>query len=436
MATSTSALNSKITYLYGCFAKGDIPSILNSLHPQAEFMFCDAHYPNVSSNLPWAGCYKGVAGIGKFFENVNQYTDTRLTINSITQVTGKPNEALVMLTVDSIYKPNGRSGSFFSIEHWVFDSACDKVLRLSQYSDNEVNAKVLGIESPLVLQTRMLYDLFNKGDINGVLNMLDDQLELMVGDIHRGSGSLIPWAGSHKGKQNILRFFDILAQTAEFHVGIVNIAEGLGNTTLALLDIITKPKNGAIGGTYRSIMNWKWDPNTLKAIGHQETFDFSHVESLLGYANIGQTGAASAVIRSMYDSFAKGDINGILNRCSDNITFSVCDPNNPNKSSSIPMVGVWKGHNGLQNFFKLLGEKAELNLEVETMAEVGNKVIAVNNMHIKSKNSDNKGTLRSIHYWTLDNNMKAVDMQETYDVRYAETLFGPSSGEFAKKEMV
>jgi len=417
------------------FAKGDIPSILASLSPDAEFVFCDPAYPPpaVMHALPWAGYFKGVQGVGQFFTLLDRYQECKLSIRSVTPLAGKPNEALAILLVSSKMKDTKKSGTFSAVEHWVFeDATCDKVLRISDWTDTYSVQRVLGVEGGLVRLTKEIYNAFDRGDIPNMFEVFSDDCEFHVGDPNRYSTAKssddlpkLAWLGIHKGKENIRKFFGILQRVAEWNLEIVNCAEGINNTTIASINITAKPRNNAPGGTYRTNMMWTFD-KAGKAVRLDETFDTVFVEKMFGLIPTTMrtgTETVSSVVTAIYDAFSRGDIPTILSHCSENIQLNVCDPNNPDKSSSVPMVGVWKGHKGMLDFFKTMQTNAEVRLESECIAEKDNKVIAVNNIYVKSKQTEKDCTLRSIHYWTIGENMKAVDVQETFDTRYVERIF-------------
>jgi uncharacterized protein len=69
-------------------------------------------------------------------------------------------------------------------------------------------------ESENVRTVRRLFASFGQGDIPGAVGLLCDNVEWHVA----GRPEIMPWAGTHVGREQVARFFTILAETVELQV--------------------------------------------------------------------------------------------------------------------------------------------------------------------------------------------------------------------------
>jgi uncharacterized protein len=61
---------------------------------------------------------------------------------------------------------------------------------------------------------RQLFACFGQGDITGTVGLLSDDVEWRV----PGRPEVIPWAGTHVGREQVAWFFTVLAETVELQV--------------------------------------------------------------------------------------------------------------------------------------------------------------------------------------------------------------------------
>jgi len=60
-----------------------------------------------------------------------------------------------------------------------------------------------------------------------------------------------------------------------------------------------------------------------------------------------------ALVKSAYEAFSRGDINGVLAALSDDVDWHIQGP------SGIPMIGRWRGHQEVADFFKIVNDNEE-----------------------------------------------------------------------------
>jgi ketosteroid isomerase-like protein len=76
------------------------------------------------------------------------------------------------------------------------------------------------------------------------------------------------------------------------------------------------------------------------------------------------------IVQSAYDSFAKGDVEGVLGILSDRVEWDV--------TSVIPQAGSFRGRDSVAEFFQSLGEHwSELKVDPEQLVSDGDTVVAI-----------------------------------------------------------
>ena len=58
---------------------------------------------------------------------------------------------------------------------------------------------------------RRAYEAFGRGDITAVLGVLTDDVDWTL-----QGPSVIPWAGTHRGREAVAQFFSLLGENLEF----------------------------------------------------------------------------------------------------------------------------------------------------------------------------------------------------------------------------
>jgi ketosteroid isomerase-like protein len=76
------------------------------------------------------------------------------------------------------------------------------------------------------------------------------------------------------------------------------------------------------------------------------------------------------LVRNAYRSFREGDIPAVLDALAERVEWDV--------TSILPQGGSWRGRDGVQEFFDLLGSQwADLALEIEQLLSDGDHVVAI-----------------------------------------------------------
>ena len=85
-------------------------------------------------------------------------------------------------------------------------------------------------KSENVRTVRRLFACFGQGDITGAVDLLSDDVEWQVA----GRPEIIPWAGTHLGREQVAWFFTILAETVELQALELRDVITQGDTVVVL----------------------------------------------------------------------------------------------------------------------------------------------------------------------------------------------------------
>ena len=111
-------------------------------------------------------------------------------------------------------------------------------------------------------------------------------------------------------------------------------------------------------------------------------------------------------IRGAYEAFAQGDVPGVLEVLTDDVTWDV--------PKSLPNGGVIEGRDNVAEFFAGLADAyAELRVEPDEYLEDGGKVAAYGH-HRGRGNNGVEFEARFVHTWTVDGG-KASEFVEVAD---------------------
>lgn len=110
---------------YAAFGRGDIQGVLNVLSDDVEW-----HLPG-EGVIPQAGTYNGRAGVGRFFQNLDQ--TTQFVIFEPRDFVAQGDRVVALGHYTGTVKPTGRS--FESDWVMVFTFRGDKVVKFREYTD-------------------------------------------------------------------------------------------------------------------------------------------------------------------------------------------------------------------------------------------------------------------------------------------------------------
>ena len=102
------------------------------------------------------------------------------------------------------------------------------------------------------------------------------------------------------------------------------------------------------------------------------------------------------VIQTAYDCFGKGDVAGILNQLTTDVTWHVAPVNN------VPYTGTRNGQSGAADFFATMAECEDtLKFEPREFVAQGDKVVVVGHYEARVKATGREYATYFIHVFTL-----------------------------------
>ena len=117
------------------------------------------------------------------------------------------------------------------------------------------------------------------------------------------------------------------------------------------------------------------------------------------------------VVRSLYDAFARADIEAILGALDEQIDFKA--PEN------LPHGGHFHGREGVGQFFQAIGEQWEsLTVEIEDVVGDGDLVVALVTARGRLRATGEDSSYTAAHAWTL---------RDGSPIRFRETVDAPTS---------
>jgi len=104
----------------------------------------------------------------------------------------------------------------------------------------------------------------------------------------------------------------------------------------------------------------------------------------------------TAIVKSLFEAFNRGDIGAVLNGLTDNVEWVINGP------SSIPFAGRHSGRDGVAGFFKILAETTEMTpLQIDQYVEQDDTVIALGISTGRSKQLQKQASTRFAMVFTL-----------------------------------
>lgn len=129
-----------------------------------------------------------------------------------------------------------------------------------------------------------------------------------------------------------------------------------------------------------------------------------------------------------YAMFKNGDIQGILDICSDNIEWTSVE------SDYVPFAGTFHGKSGLADYFMKLDQAVEFSsFEPQTFVAEGDTVIVCGKLRGKVRASGIAYDDRWVHVFTVENG-KLIRMQQYHDTAAIEAAFMPRGAAMMQPE--
>ena len=102
------------------------------------------------------------------------------------------------------------------------------------------------------------------------------------------------------------------------------------------------------------------------------------------------------IVQNGYDNFLKGNIPGLVDLLSDDITWELP------KLADVPFSGVFKGKNGVMEFFQQIAASNDFHeFNITDFIAEGDKVVALGNLKATSKTTGKTATNKWAHFWQL-----------------------------------
>jgi uncharacterized protein len=115
------------------------------------------------------------------------------------------------------------------------------------------------------------------------------------------------------------------------------------------------------------------------------------------------------VVRGGYEAFGRGDIEGLINRLADDVTWDTPGP------SDLPTAGKRRGHDQVRDFFKIVNELFEFEkFDPHTFVAQGDRVVVLGDDALRLKASGEALQESWAHAFTLKDG-KIVAFHEYLD---------------------
>jgi hypothetical protein len=266
VATARERNIATVKNIYAAFGKNDLPTLL--AHLSEDIIWTDA---GTGVGELHTGTRRGKAAVTAFFKElgnsiimtdfeVYDYVANDNTVVANGHYTGKAKSSGRPITTD------------FSMT-WEFDQM-GKVIRHHLYLDTDNVAKALAGVNNNLASARMAYQDFLAGNIDGILSGLAENVLWM----HPGDSRKVPFAGTFKGKDQVLKFFKSVNANVEVIAFEPFDFMHSGNTVTNKIRIVGKAI--PTGSRYEHTLNIKWTfDNYGKAIRWEATGDVGSLEN-------------------------------------------------------------------------------------------------------------------------------------------------------------
>src|SRR6266542_2948529 len=123
------------------------------------------------------------------------------------------------------------------------------------------------------------------------------------------------------------------------------------------------------------------------------------------------------IVKSMFESFNRGEIGGVLNGLADNVEWIIPGPD------TIPYAGVYRGRDGVAGFFQKLEQVVEQDpVLVQQYVEQGDVVVAIGSTSGRSKALKKLATTNFAMVFTMSGG-KVVKFEEFLDTAAVVSAF-------------
>jgi ketosteroid isomerase-like protein len=117
-----------------------------------------------------------------------------------------------------------------------------------------------------------------------------------------------------------------------------------------------------------------------------------------------------AFVQTQYAAFGRGDTDSIVASCAPDVVWQV-----KGRPGEYPMIGTWKGKDGVRAFFQLLGETEEpIAFEPREFHAAGNLVFALGQYEFGIRKTGKRVACEWVHVFKVENG-KLVAFSEFTD---------------------
>ncbi|MCD2192013.1 nuclear transport factor 2 family protein [Actinomycetospora endophytica] len=257
-------------------------------------------------------------------------------------------------------------------------------------------------DDPKVASVQRLYAAFGRGDLDGVLAELAEDVDWAA----EAAGTGAPWYGSYRGRDAVPGFFAAIASTVD----------------IDYLDVV-----GCTCGGDDVIATVRW-AYTVKATGRRAEMYMQHwwrfadgrIVFFRGSEDSAQSVAAFApslveIVRDGYDAFSRGDIPAVLATFADTAQWYSPD--------ELPTGGTFRGPAEIAAFFSALpAHYDELQVHPERFHAAGDRVVVEG--HHTGRVAGAPFDVGFVHVWTMQDR-SVVEFREYMDSGKLLPLFGP-----------
>lgn len=257
---------------------------------------------------------------------------------------------------------------------------------------------------PKTAAVRRLYAAFGRGDVDGVLAELADDVDWAA----EAAGTGAPWYGAHRGRDAVPGFFAAIA-------GAVDIER---------FEVV-----GTIAGDTDVVATVRW-AYTVRATGRRAEMYMQHwwrfagdrIVWFRGSEDSAQTVAAFRpsnvdVIRSGYEAFVRGDIPAVLALFAEDARWYSPD--------ELPTGGTFDGPAAIAAFFSgLPAHYDDLRVRPERFLDAGDHVVVEG--HHSGVLAGSPFDVGFVHVWTLAGGL-VTGLREYMDTGKLLPLFARSS---------
>ena len=130
------------------------------------------------------------------------------------------------------------------------------------------------------------------------------------------------------------------------------------------------------------------------------------------------------VVQEAYAAFQRGDIQGVLDRLTDDAEWVT-----PGPPDVLPHAGSRRGHNEVEAFFTALGESEEVEMfEPREFIAQGDRVVALVNYRTRVKSTGRTAEDELVHIFTLRDG-RIARFREYYDTTRAVEAYRPAASQ-------